>query len=113
MSGLDTTVTLDFALMRRAGMMDQLLVCPERILASLESLGGVVYAGEVLLALTPTRILREGGYRIVPSCAMATWTKLGTPEGGHSVKTWRRPRRWRRGCLGRRHPRDAGGCKLW
>jgi adenylosuccinate lyase len=51
------------------------------MLANLESLGGVVHSGEVLLTLTKAGILREDAYRIVQSCAMATWTKLGTPEG--------------------------------
>ncbi|HEX3994482.1 MAG TPA: adenylosuccinate lyase, partial [Acetobacteraceae bacterium] len=79
--GPDATVTLDFALMRLAGMMEKLLVYPQRMLANLESLGGVVHSGEVLLALTKAGILREDAYRIVQSCAMATWTLLGTPEG--------------------------------
>jgi adenylosuccinate lyase len=79
--GPDATVTLDFALMRLAGMMEKLLVYPDRMLANLESLGGVVHSGEVLLTLTKAGILREDAYRIVQSCAMATWTKLGTPEG--------------------------------
>ena len=79
--GPDATVTLDFALMRLAGMMEKLLVYPQRMLANLESLGGVVHSGEVLLTLTKAGILREDAYRIVQSCAMATWTKLGTPEG--------------------------------
>ncbi len=79
--GPDATVTLDFALIRLAGMMEKLLVYPQRMLANLESLGGVVHSGEVLLALTRAGILREDAYRIVQGCAMATWTKLGTPEG--------------------------------
>jgi adenylosuccinate lyase len=79
--GPDATVTLDFALMRLAGMMEKLVVHPQRMLANLESLGGVVHSGEVLLALTKAGILREDAYRIVQSSAMATWTKLGTPEG--------------------------------
>jgi len=79
--GPDATVTLDFALMRLAGMMEKLLVYPERMLANLESLGGVVHSGEVLLTLTKAGISREDAYRIVQGCAMATWTRLGTPEG--------------------------------
>jgi adenylosuccinate lyase len=78
--GPDATVTLDFALMRLAGMMEKLLVYPNRMLANLESLGGVVHSGEVLLALTKAGISREDAYRIVQSCAMATWTRLGMPE---------------------------------
>jgi adenylosuccinate lyase len=79
--GPDATITLDFALMRLAGMMEKLLVYPQRMLANLESLGGVVHSGEVLLALTRAGISREDAYRIVQTQAMATWTRLGTPEG--------------------------------
>ena len=79
--GPDATVTLDFALGRLAGMMRTLVVYPERMAANLESLGGVVHSGEVLLALARAGLLREDAYRIVQQAAMATWTKLGTPEG--------------------------------
>ncbi len=77
----DATLALDFALMRLAGMMQRLVVYPERMMANLESLGGVVHSGEVLLALTRAGISREDAYAIVQRNAMATWTKLGTPEG--------------------------------
>ncbi len=79
--GPDATVTLDFALVRLAGMMEKLLVYPDRMLANLESLGGVVHSGEVLLTLTKAGISREDAYRIVQGCAMATWTRLGMPDG--------------------------------
>ncbi|HET6238170.1 MAG TPA: adenylosuccinate lyase [Acetobacteraceae bacterium] len=77
----DATTALDFALERLAGMMERLVVHPARMLANLESLGGVVHSGEVLLALTRAGILREDAYRIVQRNAMATWERLGTPEG--------------------------------
>jgi adenylosuccinate lyase len=77
----DATLALDFALMRLAGMMQRLVVYPERMAANLESLGGVVHSGEVLLALTRAGISREDAYAIVQRSAMATWQKLGTPEG--------------------------------
>jgi adenylosuccinate lyase len=77
--GPDATVTLDFALMRLAGMMEKLTVYPEQMKANLDSLGGVVHSGEVLLALTRAGILREDAYRIVQRCAMATWEQLGKP----------------------------------
>jgi adenylosuccinate lyase len=76
----DATVTLDFALDRLAGMIDRLLVYPDRMLANLESLGGVVHSGEVLLALARGGISREAAYAIVQRNAMATWTTLGTAE---------------------------------
>jgi adenylosuccinate lyase len=77
----DATQALDFALMRLAGMMQRLVVHPERMAANLESLGGVVHSGEVLLTLTRAGISREDAYRIVQRCAMETWERLGTPEG--------------------------------
>ncbi|MCX7384974.1 MAG: adenylosuccinate lyase [Alphaproteobacteria bacterium] len=77
----DATVTLDFALMRLAGMIEKMLVYPARMEHNLESLGGVVHSGEVLLALAKAGILREDAYRIVQRNAMETWTKLGTPDG--------------------------------
>ncbi len=78
--GPDATVTLDFALARLAGMMEALVVYPERMAANLESLGGVVHSGEVLLALTRAGISREDAYRIVQRNAMATWIALGGPD---------------------------------
>ena len=77
--GPDATVTLDFALVRLAGMMDKLTVYPEQMQANIDALGGVVHSGEVLLALTRAGILREDAYRIVQRSAMATWTGLGKP----------------------------------
>jgi adenylosuccinate lyase len=77
----DATIALDFALMRLAGMMQRLVIHPERMGANLESLGGVVHSGEVLLALTRAGISREAAYAIVQRDAMATWTKLGSAEG--------------------------------
>ncbi len=77
----DATLALDFALMRLAGMMQRLVVYPERMAANLESLGGVVHSGEVLLALTRAGISREDAYAIVQRYAMATWERLGTAEG--------------------------------
>ncbi len=79
--GPDATLALDFALGRLAGMMEKLVVHPERMVANLESLGGVVHSGEVLLALTRAGILREDAYRIVQRNAMATWEALGHPAG--------------------------------
>ncbi len=77
----DATVTLDFALARLAGLVRQWVIYPERMAANLESLGGVVHSGEVLLALARAGISREDAYRIVQRNAMATWTRLGTAEG--------------------------------
>ena len=77
----DATIALDFALARLAGMIDRLVAYPERMLANLGSLGGVVHSGEVLLALTRSGLSREEAYRIVQRNAMETWSRLGTPDG--------------------------------
>ena len=77
----DTTATLDFALDRLASMMERLLVYPGRMAANLAALGGVVHSGEVLLALTRAGLPREDAYAIVQRNAMATWTRLGEPDG--------------------------------
>jgi adenylosuccinate lyase len=76
----DATIALDFALARLAGMIEKLVVYPERMLANLESLGGVVHSGEVLLTLARAGISREDAYRLVQRNAMDTWTGLGKPE---------------------------------
>ncbi len=76
----DATMALDFALARTASLIENLTIYPARMLANLESLGGVIHSGEVLLALTRAGFLREDAYRIVQRNAMATWEALGTPE---------------------------------
>jgi len=77
----DATVTLDFALARLTGLVEKWVIYPDRMADAVESLGGVVHSGEVLLALAKAGILREDAYRIVQRNAMETWTKLGKPEG--------------------------------
>jgi adenylosuccinate lyase len=78
--GPDATIALDFALSRLAGMMEKLTIYPERMAENLESLGGVVHSGEVLLALARAGISREDAYEIIQRNAMATWTSLGKPD---------------------------------
>ena len=77
----DATLALDFALDRLAGMIDRLVVHPERMRANVESLGGVVHSGEVLLTLARAGLAREEAYAIVQRNAMATWTRLDAPDG--------------------------------
>ncbi|CAK7192151.1 Adenylosuccinate lyase [Commensalibacter sp. Nvir] len=77
----DGTITLDFALNRLASVVDNLVVYPERMKINLDSLGGVVHSGEVLLTLAKAGLTREQAYKIVQRSAMETWTKLDTVEG--------------------------------
>jgi adenylosuccinate lyase len=73
----DTTVTLDFALARLTGMMDRLVVYPQRMHENLEALGGLVDSQRVLLALTQAGMSREDAYRAVQRNAMAAWDGKG------------------------------------
>jgi len=77
----DATIALDFALARLAGLVEKWVIHPERMEANIESLGGVVHSGEVLLALAQAGLSREDAYRLVQKNAMATWKRLGRPEG--------------------------------
>ncbi len=76
----DATIALDFALNRMAELIERLTVHPARMRANLESLGGVIHSGEVLLVLARAGLLREDAYRIVQRNAMATWEALGQPD---------------------------------
>jgi adenylosuccinate lyase len=77
----DATLALDFALVRLAGMVQRLVVYPDRMAANLEALGGMVHSGEVLLALTQAGIARDEAYAIVQRNAMTTWDSLGDSQG--------------------------------
>jgi adenylosuccinate lyase len=73
----DATVTLDFALVRAAGLIEKLVVYPERMRANLDHAGGLVHSGRVLLALTQKGVSREDGYRLVQGSAMRAWRGEG------------------------------------
>ncbi|HEX2257871.1 MAG TPA: adenylosuccinate lyase, partial [Afifellaceae bacterium] len=73
MIGPDATVTLDFALARMTGIVDQLVIHPERMQANLDRLGGLVNSQRVLLALTQAGVSREDAYRLVQRNAMRVW----------------------------------------
>ena len=78
MIGPDATVTLDFALNRLAGVVENLLVYPEAMQANLDQLGGLVHSQQVLLALTQKGVSREDAYRLVQRNAMAVWAEGGS-----------------------------------
>ena len=74
----DATITLDFALVRAAGVVDKLLVRPERMKKNLESTQGIIHSQRALLALTQAGIEREAAYRLVQKNAMRAWDGEGT-----------------------------------
>ncbi len=73
MIGPDATITLDFALNRLAGLIEQLVVYPENMKRNLEMFGGLVHSERVLLALARKGMAREDAYRLVQRNAMKTW----------------------------------------
>jgi adenylosuccinate lyase len=75
--GPDATIALDFALNRLAGMVDKLVVYPDRMRKNLDALGGVIHSQRVLLALTQKGVSREDAYRLVQRNAMEVWEGKG------------------------------------
>ena len=86
--GPDTTITLDFALHRLAGLVEKLLIYPANMLANMNKFRGLVMSQRVLLALTQAGVNREDAYKIVQRNAMKVWDHgadfktelLGDPE---------------------------------
>jgi adenylosuccinate lyase len=92
----DSTVLADYLLAKTTDLIDRLLVYPERMKKNLESTGGLIFSGQLLLDLAEAGMLREDAYRLVQSHAMRAWkedlvfrdevardpaiTKLLTPE---------------------------------
>ena len=77
MIGPDATVTLDFALHRLTGVMEKLVIYPERMQKNLDRMGGLVNSQRVLLALTQAGMSREDAYRAVQRNAMKVWEADG------------------------------------
>ena len=75
--GPDATITLDFALGRLTGVIDKLLIYPERMQKNLDRMGGLVHSQRVLLALTQAGASREDSYLLVQRNAMRVWESDG------------------------------------
>ena len=81
MIGPDATVTLDFALNRLVGLIENLLVYPENMKRNLDLLGGLHNSQRVLLALTQAGLSREESYAAVQRNAMQVWQHRGDRAG--------------------------------
>jgi adenylosuccinate lyase len=71
--GPDTTITLDFALNRLAGVIEKLVIYPDNMLKNMNKFRGLVMSQRVLLALTQAGVSREDSYRLVQRNAMKVW----------------------------------------
>jgi adenylosuccinate lyase len=69
----DSTVLVDYLLAKMADLIDRLLVYPERMKKNLESTGGLIFSGQLLLDLSEAGMMREDAYRVVQSHAMRAW----------------------------------------
>lgn len=73
--GPDSTIALDFMLVRFTGLVKDLLVYPETMKANLEKTGGLFYSQKILLELIKRGVSREDGYRMVQKNALEAWDK--------------------------------------
>jgi adenylosuccinate lyase len=67
--GPDANVTLDFALIRLANLLDNMIVYPKKMLDNLNLTKGLIFSQEVMLELTKSGLSREKSYRIVQNYA--------------------------------------------
>jgi adenylosuccinate lyase len=71
----DSTILVDYLLDKTATLIEKLLVYPERMRANLESSGGLVFSGQLLLDLVEQGVLREEAYLWVQRNAMRSWNE--------------------------------------
>jgi adenylosuccinate lyase len=69
----DSTILADYLLAKTDQLIANLLVYPDRMLRNLESTGGLVFSGQLLLDLSAAGMSREDAYRLVQSHAMHSW----------------------------------------
>jgi adenylosuccinate lyase len=69
----DSTTLADYLLQKTANLIDTMFVYPQRMLANLESTGGLVFSGQLLLDLVEHAVSREDAYRMVQAHAMKAW----------------------------------------
>ncbi len=69
----DSTILIDYLLAKTTDLIDRLLVYPQRMKKNLESTGGLIFSGQLLLDLAEAGMLREDAYRLVQSHAMRAW----------------------------------------
>ena len=74
----DSTILADYLLDRTATLIEKLVVYPDRMKENLELSHGLIYSGELLLALVEKNVTREDAYQWVQRNAMRVWDEGGT-----------------------------------
>jgi adenylosuccinate lyase len=69
----DSTTLVDYLLQKTTNLIDTMFVYPQRMKANLESTGGLVFSGQLLLDLVEHGVSREDAYRMVQNHAMRAW----------------------------------------
>jgi adenylosuccinate lyase len=69
----DSTTLVDYLLQKTTNLIDTMFVYPQRMKANLESTGGLVFSGQLLLDLVEHGVSREDAYRTVQTHAMHAW----------------------------------------
>jgi adenylosuccinate lyase len=69
----DSSTALDYILQKAIGLIDGLVVYPERMLENLNATKGLIFSGQLLLALTNKGLSRETAYDLVQRNAMRVW----------------------------------------
>jgi adenylosuccinate lyase len=69
----DSSIGLDYILQKAIGLIEGLVVYPERMLENLKATRGLIFSGQLLLALTNKGLLRETAYEWVQRNAMRVW----------------------------------------
>ena len=73
----DSSVTLDYLLAKTASLLDGLVVYPENMLKNLDATRGLIFSGQLMLALTQKGISREEAYLWTQRNAMKVWDEGG------------------------------------
>jgi adenylosuccinate lyase len=69
----DSTILADYLLAKTDNLIARLLIYPARMLRNLESTGGLIFSGQLLLDLAESGMSREDAYRLVQTHAMNSW----------------------------------------
>jgi adenylosuccinate lyase len=73
----DSSATLDYMLAKTTSLLDTLVVYPENMLKNLNITHGLVFSGQLLLALTQKGVSREDAYAWTQRNAMKVWDEGG------------------------------------
>jgi adenylosuccinate lyase len=69
----DSTILMDYMLARLTGIIQKLIVYPQRMASNMNRLKGLIFSQQILLALAEAGVTREDAYKLVQNQAMRVW----------------------------------------